>query len=387
MRTKAPVIGAVEIGTATIKIIVGTHKGRQLSILSHAECPSRGVSKGTVIDFAAASECTHQALQAAEHRAGVSVDYVFLAQTGDHLAGCLNEATVNVQAGSQRVAKSDIAAVCALATAKELPPDRMVLHHLRGPFRVDGRVVPGNPVRHVGRRLEVGCWIMHGQQCKLAESIHLLRGSGCAVRELVFAGLASGEVVTTTPERQRGILVLDLGAGTTDYVLYREGRPCITGVLPVGGVHLTYDLALGLRLTEAQAEKLKLRHGRALVSTRHRDKKVWLAGNYTIGDRQVSRQAIEQITSARTREIFEVVKMKLGPDFRPETCAAGVILTGGMSRLRGIVTCATGVFGVPARRGKPPRSVQGGKLRGPGYSTVLGLLRFHHGANHLNNSE
>jgi cell division protein FtsA len=182
-------------------------------------------------------------------------------------------------------------------------------------------------------------------------------------------------MVTTAEERQHGILVLDIGAGTTDYVLYRDGAAHLTGVVPVGGTHLTNDLSIGLRLTEGQAEKLKLRFGRASVQTKDKAAKVMLDGNFAIGDRQFSQQAIEQITSARTWELLEVVKKKLGNAFSTETCVAGVVLTGGTAKLPGIAEIAAKVFGVPAHLGEAPTWVSE-NLRDPGFHAGLGLLYY-----------
>ncbi|HYD83527.1 MAG TPA: cell division FtsA domain-containing protein, partial [Opitutus sp.] len=195
------------------------------------------------------------------------------------------------------------------------------------------------------------------------------------VRELVLSSLASGHMITTPEERQHGVLAIDIGAGTTDFALYRDGVAHTTGVVPVGGTHLTNDLSIGLRLTEGQAEKLKLRFGRATVQARDKQEKVWLDGNFAIGDRQFPRQAIEQITSARTWELLEVVRKKLGNAFSPETCAAGVVLTGGTAKLVGIAEAAAKVFGVPAHLGETPAWVTE-NLRDPGYNTALGLLYY-----------
>jgi cell division protein FtsA len=182
-------------------------------------------------------------------------------------------------------------------------------------------------------------------------------------------------MVTTAEERQHGVLVIDLGAGTTDFALYRDGAAHTTGVVPVGGAHFTNDLSIGLRLTEGQAEKLKLRYGRADVLTKDRAQKVWLDGNFAIGDRQFSQQAIEQITSARAWELLEVVKKKLGSSFSAETCAAGVVLTGGTAKLAGIAPAASRLFGVPAHLGEAPTWVSE-NLRDPGYHSALGLLYY-----------
>jgi cell division protein FtsA len=205
--------------------------------------------------------------------------------------------------------------------------------------------------------------------------IHVIRGCNLEVRELALSSLASGHMVTTAEERQNGVLAIDLGAGTTDFVLYRDGVPYMTGVIPIGGAHFTNDLGIGLRLTENQAEKLKLRFGRAMVQTRDRGDKVWLDGNYAIGDRQFPRLAIEQITAARTWELLEVVKKKLGANFSPEICAAGVVLTGGAAKLPALAECAAKVFGVPAHLGEAPGWVSE-TLREPGYHTALGLLYY-----------
>jgi cell division protein FtsA len=368
-------IGAVEIGTSKITVLIGEHTGRELAIIGRGECASRGVIKGTVVDFKAASDSTHSALEQAERDAGERIDLVFLAQTGGHLEGFYNEAALNVKASDNMIDSGDVRTVCDLAKSKELPGGRMVVHNIRRPFRVDGRLVPGSPEHLVGQRLDVGYWTVHGQEQRLADNIHVIRGFNLEVRELVLASLASGHMVTTPEERQHGVLTIDIGAGTTDFVLYRDGAPHTTGVVPVGGTHLTNDLSIGLRLTEGQAEKLKLRFGRATVHTKDKSQKVWLDGNFAIGDRQFPQQAIEQITSARIWELLEVVRKKLGSSFSPDLCAAGVVLTGGTARLVGIAEAAAKVFGVPAHLGEAPTWVSE-NLRDPGYHTALGLLYY-----------
>jgi cell division protein FtsA len=375
VNSKHTFIGAVEIGTAKIIVLVGEYTGRELAIIGRGECQSRGVIKGSVVDYRAASDCTHSALEQAEREAGERVDTVFLAQSGAHLDGFYNEAAASVKAADNMIDRDDIRTVCELAKAKELPEGRMVVHHIRRPFRVDGRTIPGSPENLVGQRLEVGYWTVHGLEQRLADHIHVIRGFNLEVGELVLSGLASGHMVTSPEDRQHGVLAVDIGAGTTDYVLYRDGVPHTTGVLPVGGAHLTNDLSIALRLTEAQAEKLKLRFGRALVQPRDRGEKVWLDGNFAIGDRQFPRHAIEQVTAARTWEILEVVRQKLGAAFTPEACAAGVVLTGAAAKLPATAECAARVFGVPARLGEAPGWVAE-NLRDPGYHTALGLLYY-----------
>ena len=375
MSSKTTFIGAVEIGTSKVTALVGEFTGREIVIIGCGECSSRGVIKGSVVDYRAATECTHSALELAERDANERVDHVYLAQTGGHLEGFYNEAAVNVKAADNMIEMDDIRTVCDLAKAKELPLGRMVVHHIRRPFRVDGRLVPTSPENLVGQKLEVGYWTVHGQEQRLADNIHVIRGFNLEVRELVLASLASGHMVTSMEERQNGVLAIDIGAGTTDYVLYRNGSPHTTGVVAVGGAHFTNDLSIGLRLTESQAEKLKLRFGRAVVQTKDKNDKVWLDGNFSIGDRQFPRQAIETITAARAWELLDVVRRRLGNAFAPEACAAGVVLTGGCAKIPALAECAAKVFGTPARLGEAPSWVTE-NLRDPGFHTALGILYY-----------
>jgi len=368
-------IGAVEIGTSKTVVLAGeVTRGRSLNIVGVGVAPSRGVMKGEVVDYKAACEAAHHALEMAEHRAGARLEEVWLAQTGGHLDGFYNEAAVNVKSADNTVTAMDIATVCELAKEKELPPGRSRIHEIRRPFRLDGRAVP-DPEHLTGGRLEVGYWIVHGQENKVSDNIHVIGGYHLEVRELVLASLASGSLLTTAEERTHGALVLDIGKGITDYVLYRDGSVVAAGTLPVGGDHVTNDLAIGLRITTAQAEALKLRHGRATPQTRDKSDKVWLNGEMTFGDRQIPRVAIEAIASARIAELLEVVKRKLAPKFAAEHCGAGVVLTGGTSKLPGIEEAAARVFGLPSRRGEAPGWVKE-ELQDPSYSTVLGVFQF-----------
>jgi cell division protein FtsA len=369
------IVGAVEIGTGKVTVLVGEiARGRSLHIIGVGMAPSRGVVKGEIVDYKAACECTGHALEMAEKRAGTRIEEVWLAQTGGHLGGFFNEGSINVKSADNTVTADDIAQVCALAREKELPEERTRIHELRRPFRLDGHAVP-NPEHLSGRRLEVAYWIVHGLQSKVSDNIHAITGHHLEVTELVLAGLASGTLLTTGEERAQGVLVIDIGKGITDYVLYRDGHVLVTGTVPVGGEHLTNDLSIGLHVKLAQAEALKLRCGRATVQTRTKEEKVWLNGVPIIGDRQFSRLAIEQIATSRAWEILEVVKKKLGPAFQPERTGAGVILTGGMAKLPGLEEAATRVFGRPARRGEAPSWVKE-ELRDPEFSTVLGVFQF-----------
>lgn len=372
---KSKIIGAVEIGTSKVVVLVGDIvNGRSLSIIGMGQCSSRGVIKGDIIDFKAASDCTHAAILAAEQQAGTDIEGIYLAQAGGHINGFYNEASLTVSSADNMVSREDIDTVSKLAKAKALPPNRSVIHHIRRPFRLDGRIIT-NPELLEGRRLEVGYWTVHGDVSKISDSIHIINGFTLHVDDLILASLASGVMVTTEMERRSGALVIDIGSGLTDFVLYRDGYVEMTGSLPLGGDHITNDLSLGLRVSRSQAENVKVKSASAVVQPADKAEKIWLNGDLSIGDRQIPNLAINQITSVRVEEIFGVIKTKLGVAFRPDKLAGGVVICGGTSRLTGICDAASKVFGTSARLGESPEWVNE-ELRGPEYSTALGLLNY-----------
>ncbi len=370
--SKSRIVGAVEIGTSKVTVLVGEVAGQRLHVVGFGEFPSRGVVKGVVTDSKAAGEATHRAIDAAEKTAGARLQQVFLAQSGSHIDGFYHEAAVNVGGLEGRVSQLDIDTVHGLAKSKALPPGRCIVHYLRRPYYLDGTLSP-SPEDIRGDRLSVGVWHVHGDQHRIADSVHIIRNFNLPVTELVLSSLAAGNILTTPEERQHGVLVIDLGGGTTDFAYYRHGRACLAGVVPVGGSHLTNDLALGLRITDSQADKMKNLHARATVTAKDRADAVWLNGDMGIGDRKFPRMTIEQISAARARETFEVVRKKLGALYTPGETLAGVVLTGGASALPGVEEAAARVFEIPARIGAPRVEVND-KLRHPAYSTVLGLL-------------
>ena len=370
--SKSRIVGAVEIGTTKVTVLVGEVAGPSLNVIGFGEFPSRGIVKGMVVDSKAAGEATHRAIDGAEKTAGARLQQVFLAQSGAHIDGFYHEASVNVGGLEGRVSQFDIDNVYKLAKHKALPAGRCIIHYLRRPFYLDGKLNP-SPEEIRGDRLSVGVWHVHGDQHRIADNVHIIRNFNLPVSELVLSGLAAGNILTTPEERQHGVLVIDLGGGTTDFAYYRQGRACLAGVVAVGGSHLTNDLALGLRITESQAEKMKLLHARATITAKDRADSVWLNGDMGIGDRRFPRMTIEQIAAARTRETLEVVRKKLGSLYSPAETMAGVVLTGGASALPGIEDAASRVFEVPARVGTPHVEVIE-SLRQPSCSTALGLL-------------
>lgn len=372
---KRKIIGAVEIGTSKVVVLVGEIVGdRSLNIIGRGQVASYGLKKGDIVNFRSVSDRTHAAILIAEKNAGTTIGAVYLAQTGGHLNGFYNKGSVTVCSPDNRVDKSDMLRAVENAKRKDLPPGRVYIHHIRNGYRLDGHLLD-NPAEMRGEHLEVGYWHIHGDEKKLTDHIHVINGMGLKVEDVIVSSIASGCMVTSEVEKKNGVLVIDIGCGTTDYVLYRRGHIVHTGVIPLGGDHITNDLSMGLRIGGRKSEKLKLRFAKAMLDPKDKNDRVWLIGDMSIGDRRIPRLAIYKIVQARLREIFQILNDDLGSALDFRNIAGGVVLTGGTSRLPGIANLAGRVLGMSARLGKPPPWILK-SMRVPEYTTVLGLLYY-----------
>ncbi|MDQ8195745.1 cell division protein FtsA [Coraliomargarita sp. SDUM461004] len=375
--SQSRVVAAVEIGTSKIAVLLGEIIGDTgLNIIGHCVKPSKGVKKGEITDLDKASDCVHAAILQAEVNAKTRVDEVYLSQTGRHLIGNFHVGSSNISSPDGIVRRADLDAAKEDAKRRSLPRDRTYIHHIQNPYTLDGRPVD-NPLSKEGRQLQVGYWSVHGDSEAVSDSLRVIRGIDLDVSDMIISSIASGVVLLEESEKENGALVIDMGGGTTDYVLYRKGYIVKTGVVPVGGDHITNDLSIGLRVARKSAEEFKIKNGRAYYESEDRDAKVWLFGDLTIGDREYPLAAITKIIEARVSEVFDIIKEQLesAEVFEPSEIASGVVLTGGSSQLNGIDEAAQRRFGLDARVSEGPTDVAE-ELRVPEYSTTLGLLHY-----------
>lgn len=372
---RSKVIAGIEIGTSKVVVLLGeVVEGRSLNIIGMGQSSSKGVLKGDIIDFHAASDCAHAAILAAEEQAGVKIDGVYLAVSGSDVDGFPSEASVNVTSPDRRASQEDIDQVSGLAKGRDLPEERVVIHHLRRPYRLDSRSVE-NPLNLEGDRLEASYWTVHGNARKIGDAIHIINGFNLHVDDVILSALAAGSVVASEEEKQSGCLVIDIGRGSTDYAAYQSGRCVVAGSFPLGGDHISNDLSIGLRMRLNQAESLKRRYGSAIVEHKDKSEKVWLNNDFEIGDRPIRLWSIEKIIELRMTEIFEVISKKVGALGKSDRLPGGVILCGGGANLRNCEQCAEGVFGASARVGDNG-TMATGELKESQYSVALGLLKF-----------
>ncbi len=369
------IVAAVEAGTEKISVLVGEiHDPGSLNILTQVTRPSSGIRKGQIVNFEQAAASIEEGLAFAEAEAGARIQTVYLSQSGGHLDGVFQNGTAAVSGADGLVGEDDARRAVDEAKRRKLPENRLYIHHIQNPFRLDGEVVE-NPIGLRGSELEAGYWSIHGDARRVGDGIHIINGFGLGVSDVIVSSVASGCIVADEDRRRAGCLVLDIGAGTTDYVLYRNGFIVSTGVVAVGGEHFANDLSIGLRLNHRRAKEIFHELGRAVVLPSDETERIRLYGDNMIGDRSIPRSSIDRIVEVRLQEIFQIVREKLGQKYLGKPLPGGVILTGGVSRLRRIETVAAQIFGEDAELAVAPDWVDP-SLHGPEFSTVLGVLHF-----------
>jgi cell division protein FtsA len=369
------IIGAVEIGTSQAKALIGeVGDAGSLSIVGMATRRNEGMRKGEIVDFRKAASAVHAALEEAEKMSGTTVDSVYLAQTGSHLRGHMLRGSASVSSSDNRVSPHDVQRAAIEAKRRQPDEGRSYVHHVRTPIILDDKMID-DPVGMMGKKIDLGYWSIDGEDQAIQSGLNVISNYSLEVNDLILSSIASATMVAGPDLRRAGTLVIDMGAGVTDFVLYRQGYVAFTGVIPVGGDHVTGDISMGLRVLEPYAEKLKLEYGQATPLADEQADDVWIIGNKTIGDRAVPRKAIADVVHVRIAELFEIICKELGPLLKPENLQGGILLTGGGSQLKGVEEVASKVLGQPVRRAGFPTGISD-ELAQPENSTVLGLLHY-----------
>ena len=372
--SRSKIVGAIEIGTSKVVVLVAEMTdGRSMNIIGRGQCTNAGMKKGEVIDLRSVSDCTHAAIMTAERTAGVQIEHVYLSLSGSHLWGFRNSGATAITGSENIVTSTDLKRAVDNAKSKVLEPGEVYIHHIRSGFVLDGQPVE-KPISREGSHLEVQYWHVVADEQKVKDHMMVVNGFGLDVNDIVISSLASGSLIATDEEKRQGVLVVDIGKGVTDYALYKGRRVIQTGVIPVGGDHVTNDLSLGLRVKTKLAESLKLRSARAMIQKEDRTQKVPLVGDLSIGDSFHSQLTINKITHARLEELFIILKNRLGSSLTRQNLPCGIILTGAVSKTPLIQDLAEVTLDIPVSLGQSPDWVRHEELREPEYATVLGLL-------------
>ncbi len=372
------IIAGIEIGTSKICVVVGEldHEGG-LSIIGVGQARSRGVRKGEITNAQQAEEDVRNALYEAEKMADVEIRSVFLGVSGGHLRSFTNRGVHTVVSADREITEDDVQDVIKNAKAINLPADHSLIHAIRQHFYLDGQTGVTNPVGMLGQRLEVEMHVVHGQSTRLQNAIRLVRGTQLDVEEIVFNGVASSLAVLNHEQKELGALMVDVGGGTTEYVAYVDGAIRYTGVLAVGGDHVSNDLAYGLKIPLSRAEQLKKSHGFALQNSGNNHEMISLSSEFGLPTKQVNLHNLHSIMSMRLEEIFELVMADLERQGLVRFLRAGVFLCGGTSRVEGILALAENVFQMSASKGETT-GISGltSALEQPEFATAIGLVKY-----------
>lgn len=374
--SNTPVV-ALEIGTSRVRALVG--EGREdgyLMITGMGEAPSRGVRKGEIIDFDNALASVEEALKAAEVSSDVSIREVHVALSGSHIQGSISRGTTPIVPADSEILAHHLEHVQESARAVSLGHDRELLHTIQQHYHVDDQPGVINPEGLSGAKLALSMLIIYGVRNRIANVLRVASSAKVEVASHAFSGLCAGLAVATPEQKESGCVVVDLGAGTTDYLVYADRCIAMAGSLGVGGDHITNDLALVLKISNAAAEKLKKLHG-VLPPGEQTDQPVTIEASDGFASRTVRLTDVNAIITARLEETLSMVMAQLQKHQLSHVMGAGVLLTGGGARLKNIEPFVSSVMNMPCAIGRP-RNVSGlaTATEGPEYATSVGLLRF-----------
>ena len=376
MARKPELLVGLDIGTAKVAAVVGElAPSGVLTIVGFGAAPSEGLRRGVVVNMEATVQAIASAVKEAELRAGCEIHSVFASVGGGQIKGFNSHGVVAIKSGE--VVASDVDRVLDAARAVALPTDQDILHVLPQEFVVDGQDGIKEPVGMSGVRLEARVHIVSTPIAAAQNVIKCCQRAGLHVVDLVFAPFAAAEAVLSPEEKELGVAVVEIGAGTTGVLAFANGAVKHTAVLAVGGNHVSSDIAAGLRTPFREAELLKRRHGAALATA---VPPVEMVEVPTVGGRaprELSRRMLAEIIEPRMDEIFALVQRQLIRCGLDSALASGIVLTGGSVMMDGVAGLAERVFQMPVRLGTP-LGCEGidETLAGPAYAAAIGLTRY-----------
>jgi cell division protein FtsA len=368
------VLAGLDVGTSKVCALVAEAAADgSIGLLGHGVVPCAGLRKGVVVNIEATVEAIRAAVGEAEKSSGARIGAAVVGVAGAHIRGLNSHGIVAVRGGE--VSGRDVERVIDAARAVAIPLDRQVLHILPQQFAVDDQDGVRDPVGMAGVRLEARIHIVTAAQSYGQNLNKCCERAGVTPGELMFEPLASADAALFPEERELGVALLDIGGGTTDVIVFLNGAVMHTAVLPIGGNHLTGDVAAGLRTPLSDAERLKISHGVATNLVVGRDEMVQVPGVGGREPRVIARKILGEIIEPRMEEIFTMAQRELMRSGVADSLASGVVLVGGTSLLEGTQELAERIFNLPVRRGLPINLMgMPEELMKPMYTTAAGLM-------------
>jgi len=369
-RTK---IAAIDVGTTKVCTIMGDVDSEGgLRILGVGVAPSMGLQKGLVVNVNEAKQAIRESIRKAERTAGYKLESAYVGVTGRHISSVNNRGVIAITRNDQLVRPSDLKRVLQVARSVKIPSEHKVLHIIPRTYAVDGQEGVKNPVGMHGFRLDVEAHIITAAVTSVQNLTKCIRGLGIEIDDLVMEPLASAEAVLSEEERVDGVMLADIGGGTTDIAVFKDDTIYHTSVLPVAGHLITRDISVGLGLSLELAEQMKKQYGNVTPS---QDIKIDDDRTLTEDGHSVSYRDLSEIIRVRVEELIRLIFMELPRTDYAKFIPAGLVLTGGSANLPGIAELAQDISHMPVRVGEPV-SLYGvsDTLRDPAYATSVGLL-------------
>jgi len=377
--SKRGTLTAIDVGTTKVCTVVANVDESSIRVIGVGVTPTTGLHKGLVVNINDARESIRASIREAERTCGYKVESAYVGVTGRHVSSLNSRAVVAITRGDRMVRYDDLRRVLTSARGIKLSPDRKLLHVIPRGYVVDGQSGVKNPVGMHGFRLDVETHIITAAVTSVQNLIKCVRGIGIDIDDLVLEPLASSEAVLTEDERQVGVLLADIGGGTTDIAIFREGSIWHTAVLPVAGYQITRDIAIGLGLPFDIAEEMKKKYGS--VAPVYETKGGMSSDNLVSNGHGVSHRDLCDIIRARVEELLRLIVLEMPNSEYEKLIPDGIVLTGGSANLTGIETLGRNTLQLPVRVGVPS-NIYGisDTLHDPAYATAVGLVLW--GAKH-----
>lgn len=375
---KNEIFAGLDIGSTKICTTVAeVYDDGRVDIIGVGVSPCCGLKRGVVVDMDATSAAIRDSVDMAQRISGSEIHTAIVGVTGEHVSSLNSPGRVAITQEDHEIRREHVDRVLDASRVIVLPPEREIIHAIPRGFTVDGQAGIKDPVGMAGRRLEVETHIVTGATSFLQNVVRSASKAGVEVEAAVLSSIASGLAVTSQEERDLGVAVIDIGGGTTDIAIFVDGEIFYTAVLPVGGSHITHDIAVGLQTSQDEAEKVKLTSGCARTDMVQAGETVQVAALGSNEPKQLPRHILAQLIEPRVEEIFEMAKREIDRSGYLGLLPMGVALTGGSALLPGMVETATKVLETPSRL-ELPRGVGGmvDSVASPIYATSVGLVQY-----------
>ncbi|TFE65748.1 cell division protein FtsA [Methylacidiphilum sp. Yel] len=373
-----PILVGLEIGTSKIACSVAElREGGELYLLGIAESPSLNVRKGEIVDFELAQKSVHDAIVEAEAKTNVAIEEVYLAISGAHIRSFNSKVVISLGEDGDRIDQKHLMELRSLVRQQALPTGQILLHDLLKTYSLDDGTLTENPIGLFSKKLTAEYHLISGIATRLQTTVRCVKELSIDICNYCLSIFATAQAVLTRSQKMQGAIVIDLGAGLTDYIVYHGGIIVHSGVIGVGQDHLTNDLALALRIPFPQAEEIKKHFGSFKLGSESIKKRLTTSNHLLPEERLVPYNAIVKIMRARQEEIFEIIKEDLEmQSFWPHFTGT-IYLTGGGSKIDGVEELAQKIFGHPVKLAESlPFKGDQSYLDRPDLYTVLGLLRY-----------